>query len=74
MQFLFQHWALNSSVKGFIFIQIPPHRMAIIEALELTDDNAVGESIPGTLIIGVASEDNHFQMKIISNILQNTIF
>jgi hypothetical protein len=43
-------------------------------SLELIDDNAVGESIPGTLIIGAASEDNHFQMKIISNILQNTIF
>jgi hypothetical protein len=42
--------------------------------LELTDDNALGESIPGTLIMGAASEDNHFQMKIISNILQNTIF
>jgi hypothetical protein len=45
--------------------------MAIIE---LIDDNAVGESIPGTLVIGAASEDNHFQMKMISNVLQNTIF
>jgi len=42
--------------------------------LELIDDNAVGGSIPGTLIIGAASEDNHFQIKIISDILQNTIF
>lgn len=46
--------------------------MAIIEAR--IDDSAVGESIPGTLIIGAAPEDNHFQMKIISNISQNTIF